>query len=317
MLEDSGRTALGLAIGLSVTRDGGFLISDSQRGTLVEFARDGGRVREIGRRGEGPGEWSSGPYQSFRFDDSTFVVSDGGILKAVRPPRADAIWMRQQSAMSTAFSASDGVVYRRAIDRERRSTIARYRGASDSVEYGGPYPAPLGRSQMLDLMLIHVNATPIGGDSIAAFVVGNDNIFVGPFAGPFDSVPLPIVTRRGARRELLDAVSDDDPESGMRAAYKASWPALLGQLPSRDHIAIVTADQEFLGNRVASDLNVAVLNITSRRFCGERRLPVARDPQSWPALRGDTLFVFSHEADSLAGDATPTVRRFVLEAQGC
>src|SRR5690606_7653518 len=148
----------GLAMGLAVTRDGGFLISDSLRGTRVVFSADGGRAREIGRRGQGPGEWRPAPDQSGRFADATFVFRAGGSLTAVRPTRADAIWMRQQSAMSTAFSASDGVVYRRAIDRERRSTIARYRGASDSVEYGGPYPAPLGRSQMLDLMLIHVNA---------------------------------------------------------------------------------------------------------------------------------------------------------------
>ncbi|HRN54444.1 MAG TPA: hypothetical protein PK788_13190, partial [Gemmatimonadaceae bacterium] len=196
-------------------------------------------------------------------------------------------------------------------------TIARWRDAADSLEYGGPFPAPLGRSQMVDFMLVWVSAAQLPGDSLAVMAQGNDHLFVGPFAGPYDSMPLPVVTRRGAMREVLDAVRDDDPESGMRAAYKASWPYLVQPLVDRAQLAIVTIDQDFLGDRMAGDLNLAVLNRDRRRFCGELRVPVTRDPQPWVTLVGDTLFVFTHEVDSLATTAQPMVRRFVLEARGC
>lgn len=311
-LEDSGRTALGLVGGFGVTRDGEFLVSDRQRGTLVHFARSGARLREIGRRGEGPGEWSRGPFGILRYDDSTTLVSDGEQLRALRLPNAAPLWSRRQSAMSPAFAAHDGTVLARAINRDRRSTIARWRNAEDSLEVGGPFPAPLGRSQMVDFMLVWVAAAQLPGDSLAVLAQGNDHLFVGPFAGPYDSIPLPVVARRGAMRELLDAVRDDDPESGMRAAYKASWPYLVQPLLDPARLAIVTIDQDFLGDRMAGDLNVAVLDRVRQRFCGELRVPVPRDPQPWAALMGDTLFVFAHEVDSLANDATPLVRRFVL-----
>lgn len=316
-LEDSGRTALGLVGGFGVTHDGEFLVSDRQRGTLVHFARSGARLHEIGRRGEGPGEWGWGPFGILRYDDTTTLVSDGELLKALRLPSAEPLWSRRQSAMSPAFAAHRGVVLAKATNRDRRSTIARWRSAADSLEYGGPFPAPLGRSQMVDLMLVWVAAAQLPGDSLAVMAQGNDHLFVGPFAGPYDSMPLPVVTRRGAMRDVLDAVRDDDPESGMRAAYKASWPYIVQPLREPSRLAIVTIDQEFLGDRMAGDMNVAVLNRVRRRFCGELRVPVPRDPQPWATLVGDTLFVFAHEVDSLAADAQPVVRRYVIEARGC
>lgn len=303
--------------GFARLADGSFAISDRQRGTLLRFTADGRRASEIGRRGSGPGEWESGPFGIYPFNDSTLAVSDGSMLKVFPLERPTDAWVRTQSPMTAAFAARNGTVYTRRIDRTQRSTLARYRGPTDSAEFGGPFPSQVGRSQMVDMMLVFVAATPLGGDSLAVFTQGSDYVFVGPFAGPFDSLHVPPVTRRGAMPEVLGAVRDDDPESGMKAAYKASYPLGVHRLGATDAVAILTLDQEFLGNRMAGALHVAVANLASRTACGEVRVPVEADPQPWAVVASDTLFVFSHETDSASSRSQPRVRKFRLVTQDC
>jgi hypothetical protein len=219
--------------------------------------------------------------------------------------------------LSAAFTSSNGAVLTRRIDRTQRSTLARFRGPTDSVEFGGPFPSQLGRSRVVDQMLVFVAATPLGGDSLAVFTQGSDYLFVGPFAGPFDSLHVPPVTRRGAMSALLSAVRDDDPDSGMKAAYQASYPLGMHRLGATDDVAILTLDQEFLGNRMAGALNVAVANLGTRVVCGEVRVPVDADPIPWAVISSDTLFVFSHETDSTSAESHPRVRKFRLVTQDC
>lgn len=316
-LEEPETLPLGMTGGFARLADGDFLVSDRQRGTLLQFSADGSRAREIGRRGSGPGEWAEGPFGIYPYNDATLAVSDGSLLKVFPLARPADAWVRSQSPVTTAFAAAEGMVFARRIDRTRRSTLARYRGPKDSVEFGGPFPSQVGRSQMVDMMLVFVAATPLAGDSLAVFTQGSDYLFIGPFAGPFDSLNIPPLTRRGAMPEVLGAVRDDDPESGMKAAYKASYPLGVHRVGSTDKVAILTLDHEFLGNRMAGALNVAVVNRTSRVTCGEVRVPVESDPQPWAVVESDTLFVFSQEADSISARSQPRVRKFRLVSQNC
>jgi len=316
-LEEPESAPLGMAGGFARTVDGGYLISDSQRGALLQYGADGQLAREIGRRGSGPGEWDAGPFRIYPYNDSTVAVSDGGLLKVFPLARPADAWVRTQSPMTPAFAASNGTLFARHIDRTQRSTLGRFRGPTDSVEFGGPFPSQLGRSQVVDMMLVYVAATKLDGDSLAVFTQGSDFLFVGPFAGPFDSLHVPPVTRRGAMAELLSAVRDEDPESGMKAAYKSSYPFGVHRLSGTDAIALVTLDQEFLGDRMAGALHVAVANLRTRIVCGEVRVPVETDPLPWAVVASDTLFVFSHETDSTSSRSMPRVRKFRLVHQHC
>lgn len=87
---------------------------------------------------------------------------DGGYLLA------DA-WTHAHSPMTAAFAAGSGTVLTRHIDRTRRSTIARFRGSRDRAEVDGPFPSQLGRSQTVDMMLVFVAATSLGGDTLLVF----------------------------------------------------------------------------------------------------------------------------------------------------
>jgi hypothetical protein len=316
-LDDPESAPLGAAGGLLRTADGGFFVSDRQRGTLLQFTANGRRVQEIGRRGSGPGEWETGPFGIFAYNDSMLAVSDGGQLKVFSPARPAAGWVRAQSPVTAAFAASGGMVLSRRIDRERRTIIARYRGPADSAEFGGPFPSQVGRSRMADLMLVFVAAARTRDDSLAVFTQGSDYLFVGPYTGPFDSVHVPRITRRGAMPDVLNSVRDDDPESGMRAAYKASFPLGVYAVGTDGRMAVLTIDQEFLDNRMAGALHVAVVNARTRAVCGEARVPVETDPQPWAVVAGDTLFALSQDIDTTTSRSIPRVRKFRLVAEGC
>lgn len=316
-LEEPESSPLGLTGGFTRGLDGGFFVSDRQHGTLIQYDATGRRVAEIGRRGDGPGEWSWGPFGVFVYDDSTLAVSDGEAVKVFPITRPAAGWTRAHSAFSPLLTADNAVLLFRRVSRTRRSTVGRYRDPSDSVEYGGPFPSQLGRSQIVDVMLSFVAALPVGADSLAVFTQGSDFLFVGPFAGPYDSLHIPAITRRGAMTEVLAAVNDEDPESGMKAAYQASYPLAVHRLPAPGAVAVLTIDQEFLGNRMAGLLQVAVANFRTKVVCGEVRVPVESDPQPWATVAGDTIFVFSHDTDSSAAQSQPRVRKFVIAANGC
>lgn len=122
VLDEPDSAALGLIGGFARTRDGGFLLADRQRGALIHFDGAGRRIGAIGRRGSGPGEWESGPFGIFPFDDSTYAVSDGSILKVLTLAHPAAAWTRAQSPTTAAFAAGGGAVLTRRIDRTRRST---------------------------------------------------------------------------------------------------------------------------------------------------------------------------------------------------
>lgn len=316
-LADPDSAPIELIGGFARTRDGHYLLADRQRGAIVVYSPSGERLRSIGRRGSGPGEWESGPFGIYPLDDTKYAVSDGGLLKVFSLDRPDDAWTRAQSPMSAAFAAGEGAVFARRIDASHRSTIARFSGPTDSAQLGGPFPSQLGRSKLVDMMLTFVAATPLGGDSVAAFTQGSDYLFVGPFAGPFDSVFVPPLTRRGAMAEVLGAVRDADPESAMRAAYKASYPSGVYRLQTAGQLALLTIDQEFKGDRMAGSLNVALVNHRSRRSCGEMRVPVETDPQPFATVAGDTLFVFSHEVDTTVTRSRPMLRKFRIESTSC
>jgi hypothetical protein len=316
-LEETDSSALGAVGGFNVTRDGRYVVSDRQRGALIIFGADGRRERVIGRRGSGPGEWESGPFGIYSYDDSTFAVSDGALLKALTLTRPDEAWVRLQTPLTSAFAARDGIVLTRGVDRGRRSTIARFSGPADSLTFGGPFPSQLGRSRFVDQMLVFVGATMLSGDSLAVFTQGSDYLFFGPFAGPFDSLLVPATQRRGAMADLLSAVRDDDPDSALRAAYKASYPFALHTIGTTGLLALVTIDQERLGDRMAGTMQLSVVNLPARRVCGEVSVPVESDPQSWPTVVSDTLVIFSHDVDSISMRSQPTIRRFAIATENC
>lgn len=317
VLAERADAPLGLLGGLAVPSSGALVIADRQQGKLVLFRRDGTLAREIGRRGEGPGEWSMGPTTPRLAGDTLVLVNDGASVKALALPDGLERWARPQSPLTTMLGAAHGWVYARGVDRDRRTTLRRYRGTADSAEAGGPFPQHMGRSATVDRFLVWAIPGAYGRDSLAVMVLGSDHLFVGPFAGPYDSVHVPARLRRGAMPQVLGAVDDRDQESMMKAAYTASMPFAVAALSTPGSVAVVTMDQAFLGDRMAGVVHVSVVDVPRRRACPDALVPLPADPMPFPTLRGDTLFVLAPEVDSTALTSRTLVHRFVIDARSC
>ncbi|MDT8369213.1 MAG: hypothetical protein RQ745_08385 [Longimicrobiales bacterium] len=65
---------------IAVAPDGVILISDAFLGSVSVFDRTGSYLRTLGKRGEGPGEFSWGPGSVFPCTDGTVIVLGGGGL---------------------------------------------------------------------------------------------------------------------------------------------------------------------------------------------------------------------------------------------
>ncbi len=322
VLREEPGAPIGMIRGFAVTASGELVVADDQQGRLLVFARDGSLSRTLGRRGEGPGEWSAGPYLSYPLDPAHLIVSEGSAITVVSIADGSERWSLPATPLDQLIQPVNGFVVRRAVDRERRSTLSRFPASPDSAQepsFGGPFPFPLGRSNLLDRFLSWPNAAGYGRDSIAAVVSGSDFLFIGPFEGPFDSIAVPARVRRGAMPEVMAAVRDDDPGSMMRAAYKSSYPLNIAELPTAGHVALVLLDHDFPGDASAevARLYLSVVDVPRRRACVDARIPAPTDPLAYTVIRGDTLLVLTQEVDT-AGTASRTmVRRYGIDTHDC
>ena len=268
-LAESDSLYVGLPAWIHAAPDGTYLIPDPQTAAVYHFAGDGRYVKRFGRRGKGPGEFSS-PGR-IALDDSLVYVSDEGLLEVfnyrtgeyVRQLRTGKVWIN-------SLTAKNGRVFFDAVDRVRRSTVAAV-GPHDTIKAGGPFPPPLGRSQILDQFLAYTHIAALGGDTIAVAVQNNTSILVGSFdAGTFTAHNVPARVRRGAPDELIATISDDNPAPAQNALYKLSVPSAIGRLPN-GQLAYIAADEELVEGGLSARLYVSVIEPKTRKVCRRSR----------------------------------------------
>jgi hypothetical protein len=313
-LQESDSQFIGLPGGFAVSADGAYFIGDLQQRTVHRYASDGTRLGGIGRPGEGPGEFRAPPAVLATEGDSLFVVlgpelqvfdSRTGVLLATR------------SLPGTFFhsiAVDDGRVFFRYLNPEARSTVGVLTLASDSIETGGPFPELLGRSPVIaSPALSQVIATPAGGDTILVAVQSSNFVYVGPIAGPFDSVPVAVVGRQGARPDLLEQIAAD-PENAGTAVYTPSLPTALQRLSSGELLHVVS-DLQLVESRFSGKLLVSVIDLSGRTTCPDAEVPVPADPRPLSVIHGDTLVVLSQQVSGT--ESQVWVRKYLVDATRC
>ena len=87
---------------------------------------------------------------------------------------------------------------------------------SDSLDFGGPFPEPLGENPEVDAGIAFAHVAPLGDpDTIAVAIRTSDYLFVGPLHGPrFDSIRVASLHRQGPRPDLLEKVIADPASIG-------------------------------------------------------------------------------------------------------
>lgn len=320
-LEENDTLFIGQPMGFAVTRNGGYLIADQRVGTIHEYDARGKYVRRIGRRGNGPNEFSGGPGRLEVEGDSLVVVFDGRMLKVFDFRSGTFRWERPLPAFTAPLAVRHGVVYLDRVDYDRRTSIMTLRSASDTPTAGGPFPPTLDEHPAIGKYFSAMQIAPRGGgDTVAIAIQSSDNLYVGSIAdGTFDSIPVPIVQRRGARTDLMSAATDN-PASMQPLLYQQSVPWALGWLSPRS-LGVVYTDVEWVANsRFAGKLFLSVIGWEPDRACTDIPIPAPVDPQPRVEFRADTLLVLIQDVvpdSATGGTAVSFVRRYVINEAAC
>ena len=319
VLEESDSAFIGEASGIAALTGGGLLVADRANLTIHQFARNGSRARSLGRRGPGPGEFSSGLGELLVAGDSLLLVQVGATVKALSLFSGEERWSRRipGSAFppSVPLASAGDRFYFRLIDADGHTSVATVTGATDEPVRGGPYPGWLMRSQLIRDAMSHLQVVPLGRDTIAVAIEVSDHLFIGPFGGPFDTIPVQRLHRRGARPDLLATIRDDDPAGAAASVHALSIPRALRRLSS-GHLVHVVDDVEALTGRFASRLLLSVVDPGERTTCPDAAVPAPPDPRPLVAFDGDTLLVLTQLLPD-SGRPSTVVRRYVIATDAC
>jgi len=301
---------------LAIDGDGSFYVAEQLNPSVLRYSNTGQLTAVFGKRGRGPGEFQRPGALAISGDSVLFVV-DGGIdLRAWGLSDRLEHWRRPlpHRPTFTIVPFARGLLLQ-APDSARHATIGIIHGATDSVAYRGPYPAPLGRFRQVDFWFSQNVIAPLGGDSVATGIMATDFVYWGSLdPASFDSLRLPIRRRRGAGEALFRKVTRD-PESVRPLLYHTSMPVSIARLSS-GVLAIVHADQSYERARGRERLYLSFIDISHRRSCVDLPVSVVEEPLPRVAFRGDTLNVVTQELDA-AGRATVLVHKFVANLARC
>ena len=316
-LMENDSSFIGVVSGFALSSSGSFLVADKRNATLHEFGRDGAHVRRVGRRGEGPGEWANGPQLIVWGDDSTFVVADGFMARALSYPSIVERWHRLRPTWSLPMGYVHGTFIFNRVDAASRSSLEFLRGVADSAVRGGPFTAMMGRNPILDNYFSFLAVAPMRGDSIGVFVMNTDRLFVGSLpVGPWDSVDVPTRHRRGAVPAVMAELGRGNTAVAEKNLYVPSFPVALAFLPGSRDFALVTSDRAMVGgSRMMGKLYLSVVRWRTRRACVDAPLALPEDPQPMVTFRGDTLFAI---AQVVEGDQPrTTIKAFRIDTRDC
>lgn len=313
-LAETDSTFVGEPSGFAIGADGSFIISDRRNAVVHRYSRSGAHLASIGRRGDGPDEWSRGPF-FVKAENDVMAVADGNRFKTLEYPSGRVLTEVQRPAGSGFVAFEDGSAYFRHIDRSKRTTFEVI-GEDGSTARGGSFTQAMGRSLTVDNMFSFIAVAPLSEKRMAIAYQNSDYVFFGPIGGPFDSVAVPVLHRRGSRPDLLNAIEDGNPETAKRAAYQPSYPFLLSATSMDALLAYVTIDQTFEGNRMTGQPFLSVVDLTRRQACPDARVPGPIDPQPWIAIVGDTAFVLTQD-EGPGGRPRSMVHSLVIDHDTC
>jgi hypothetical protein len=154
------------------------------------------------------------------------------------------------------------------------------------------------------------------GDSVVMAFQGSDYLFFGPFEGTsYDSVLVPSRRRRGARRELLVQVNDQDPSTVGPALYQPSYPAVIAPIAGGSAIAVVYLDMTFIENRHMTGRPYLSVLGRDRGACSDVVIGGSTDPLPNLAFQGDTLLILTQEVQDTT--STTVLRRYHVRPVTC
>ena len=288
--------------------DGSFYIPDHFSGRVLRFGRDGRLMMVYGRPGEGPGEFRGGLGVPVILDDSTVAV------QSTQSRRAN-IFNRNtgETRRVLTFPALAGItpavviggdVWMTDFELRRRTSLSRWRRATDEFESFGILPAEYLASAESDnwsyaatfrlSSLAHSRGQFVQGWS------GMDEMFVLNMRGEVvDTADVPVVRRKGVPADLRERIDIEvipfrevlENSSQLRQLFVRPEGGFL--FTHHDQTALKMEPMPVLTAKVW----VGILSSDLETACVDALVPREFEIRPMETFRGDTLFVLDRRID--------------------
>lgn len=295
---------------MAASTSGLMAVSDIQRGVVMLYGRDGKPVRQIGHRGDGPGELRAPSWLAFT--DSSVLVANLPRLRIVEFGLEDGKMLREIPVpMRTGLMLTRGGAFIASVlpDSLGRNLLRWPVLASGEPGRTGWSPALFVRAPQLAEVFGTTAFLPEDSATYFAFEVSNQLYRVGHDGAQVDSMTLTPMHRNGSDEKAFSRAATDV-SVAQRLLYSNSIPVAITR-NSDSTISVVYADVERRGSRFATKYWVTTLDWGNRKQCEEARLPVHDDPRAVVALVPDTLVAFE-QIVSDSGMASTMLSRFAL-----
>jgi len=316
-LHDADSAFIGEVSGFAVLGDSTYVIADRRNGVLHVVDRGGARVRAVGRRGEGPGEWAFGPTLLVDLGNGILAAGDGPFTVGLRTHDWTVAWRIQKSSPSAVpVGARNGdLVYGR-VSQESLTLFEQRSPDGELRARFGAVPEIPASNQLVADYFSHPTLRLFGGDSVASAVQSSDYVFFGSaIGGTPDSVLAVPTVRRGAIASELRKATPARTDLAQELMYRPSYPQGLVPIGGSARWGLITVDLSQRSGRMTGALHLTLIDRLAHRTCAELPVPVPDDPLPYVAVRPSELLVATYED---RGDKfVPVIVRFRVSAVAC
>lgn len=295
---------------------GQLLVADAGVGRVLEYSRDGRLLRTFGRRGKGPGEFSS-PSWMVVLGDSLLLVKNGPAFRIEAFDLRSGAWLwgrRFDAKTTTGLAAVGDTVVMGLLDAGRGSSFVSFSDSGSALQPHGRLPSDAHGDPLLT-DAFRLTQLAARGDTIAQAYEVSNWLFVLTMDGSLvDSVHIPVARRKGAPVKLLPLLRANQ-ELGIKAVNHVSQPQVL-QWIGEGIIGLVTVDPDRTGARFRGPAFLSVIDLRTRRACVDAPLPVPEDPPPATAWSGDTLLMLYQDV-SRDGRPVARVKRARVDLATC
>ena len=293
---------------------------------VLDIGPSGRIERAFGRKGQGPGEFSS-PTSIAISADTTLAVYDHGTKRITYIDLRT--WKLQRVAPLLTqwppvikFAGRDVLVT--TWDFEAKTSLARAIEAPGTLDQKqGVIPSLGAQTQMLIQGAFWNSTFAVAGDEVVAmFEVSNSLYRWKRGTSEVREVALPVVRRRGIPPGLFESLLRDPASATPAKLFDRSIPVAIEPVTD-DVLAIVTMDAKVDGNQWSAVHHLSLYDRRRERVCADLPVPASRtrvvlmkEPLPVVAIRRDTLTLLEPSEDA-AGTPIQLMRRFRIEHSQC
>jgi hypothetical protein len=298
--------------GVAEDREGRYLVTDMAQPRVVRFSPNGAWLDEVGRKGEGPGEFI-GPTQAVPLPGGQFAVGDDQLRRlTIFDSGGSRLREVTYPGIIRTVVTGHGAIWFGGVEQASETGIMRWDGDSSFRRFF-PFPQSYKQNPPLRGIFTIVALDTWGDTLVGGYSGSNDIVFLDTAGRELQRVGLPVARRKGVTAAGLTRLAAPD------TPFPERFSALSGLFQlhrlSSGQIAALHMDQVLDGNAIESVAYLSLLSADRKHACVDGTVPVHGGGHPFTSFQGDTLMVTEQEAQS---DPVQTViHRYLVSAARC